>query len=58
MSQVRVFSPAILTVAVTVNIRAAFAAVSALWDPPAFFRVTTGPRIARSTILLSMLIIG
>ena len=54
----RVFSPAILAVAVTVKTRAAFAAVLPLWDPQAFFLVTTGVRIARSAILLSMLIIG
>ena len=54
MSQVRVFSRAILAVAVTVNMRAAFRAVFPLWDPPAFFLVTTGPRIARSAILLSL----
>ena len=50
----RVFSPAILAVAVTVKILAAFPAVFPLWDPPAFFLVTTGPRIARSAILLSL----
>ena len=49
-----VFSPAILTVAVTVKNRAAFRAVSPLCEPPAFFLVTTGPRIARSAILLSL----
>jgi hypothetical protein len=49
-----VFSPAILAVAVAVNIRAAFLAVFPLWDPPAFFLVTTGPRMARSAILLSL----
>ena len=54
MSQVIVFSPAILTVAVTVKNRAAFRAVSPLWEPPAFFLVTTGPRIARSAMLLSL----
>ena len=54
MSQVRVFSPAILAVAVTVKTRAAFRAVFPLWDPPAFFLVTTGPRIARSAILFEL----
>ena len=48
------FSPAIFAVAVTVKTRAAFPAVLPLWDPPAFFLVTTGPRMARSAILLSL----
>ena len=48
------FSPAIFAVAVTVKTRAVFPAVLPLWDPPAFFLVTTGPRMARSAILLSL----
>jgi hypothetical protein len=48
------FSPAIWTVAVTVQITAAFRAVSPLREPPAFFLVTTGPRICRSAGLLSL----
>jgi hypothetical protein len=39
---------------VTVKTRAAFPAVFPLWDPPAFFLVTTGPRIALSATLLSL----
>ena len=54
MSQAIVFSPAILRVAVTVKIRAAFRAVSPLCEPQAFFLVTTGPRIALSAMLLSL----
>jgi hypothetical protein len=49
-----VFSPAILAVAVTVKTRAAFPAVFPLCEPPAFFLVTTGVRISRSAILLSL----
>ena len=48
------FSPAIWAVAVTVQMTAAVRAVSALWEPPAFFLVTTGPRIVRSARLLSL----
>jgi hypothetical protein len=47
------FSPAIWAVAVTVQVTAALRAVSPLWEPRAFFLVTTGPRIARSATLLS-----
>ena len=54
MSQVRRFRPAIWAVAVTVQITAAFRAVSPLREPPAFFLVTTGPRICRSAALLSL----
>jgi hypothetical protein len=53
VSQVRTLRPAIRAVAVTVQITAAFLAVSPLRDPPAFFLVTTGPRIWRSAALLS-----
>ena len=42
------FRPAIWMVAVTVQMVAARRAESALWEPRAFFRVTTGPRIVRS----------
>ena len=48
------FRPAIFAVAVTVQITAAFLAVSPLWEPPAFFLVTTGPRIVLSAMLLSL----
>ncbi len=48
------FSPAIWTVAVTVQIAAALRAVPPLREPPAFFRVTTGPRIVLSAMLLSL----
>ena len=54
MSQVRRFRPAIWAVAVTVQITAAFGAVSPLREPPAFFLVTTGPRIILSAALLSL----
>ena len=54
MSQVRRFRPAIWAVAVTVQITAAFRAVSPLREPPAFFLVTTGPRIILSAALLSL----
>jgi len=47
------FRPAICAVAVTVKMTAAFFAVSPLWEPPAFFLATTGPRIWRSATLLS-----
>ena len=46
--------PAIWAVAVTVQMTAAFRAVSPLWEPRAFFLVTTGPRIIRSAALLSL----
>jgi len=49
---------AIWAVAVTVQMRAASRAESSLREPPAFLRVTTGPRIMRSAALLSRLIIG
>src|ERR1039458_4299450 len=55
---VRRFRPAIWAVAVTVQITAAFRAVSPLREPPAFFLVTTGPRIILSAGLLSRPIIG
>jgi len=42
------FRLAIVAVAVTVQITAALRAVSPLWEPPAFFLVTTGPRIVLS----------
>ena len=58
MSQVRRFRPAIWAVAVTVQITAASRAVSPLREPPAFFLVTTGPRIILSAALLSRPIIG
>ena len=48
------FRSAIAAVAVTVQITAAFPAVCPLWDPPAFFLVTTGPRSWRSAELLSL----
>jgi len=54
VSQVRRFRPAIWAVAVTVQITAAFRAVSPLREPPAFFLVTTGPRIILSAGLLSL----
>ncbi len=41
-------------VAVTVQAVAARRAESGLWEPRAFFLVTTGPRIARSAALLSL----
>ena len=50
--------PAIRAVAVTVQMTAAFRAVSPFRDPPAFFLVTTGPRICRSAALLSSDTIG
>src|SRR5256886_15245844 len=46
--------PAIWVVPVTVQITAAFRAVSPLWEPRAFFLVTTGPLIVRSAALLSL----
>ena len=48
------FSPAMWAVAVTVQAEAAVRAVSGLWDPPAFFLVTTGPLMVRSAKLLSL----
>jgi RHS repeat-associated protein len=54
VSQARTFSPAIRSVAVTVQMTAAFRAVSPFREPPAFFLVTTGPRIWRSPALLSL----
>jgi len=48
------FRPAIWAVAVTVQITAALRAVSPFREPPAFFLVTTGPRIWRSAALLSL----
>ena len=50
--------PGHLAVAVTVKIRAAFRAVFPLWEPPAFFLVTTGPLIVLSAVLLSSYTIG
>ena len=47
------FSRAIRAVAVTVQIEAAVQAVPGFWEPPAFFLVTTGPRMVRSARLLS-----
>ena len=55
MSQVRTFNPAIWAVAVTVQTVAARRAESSLCEPRAFLRVTTGPRMARSALLLSLL---
>ena len=54
MSQVRGFRPAIWMVAVTVQAVAANRAESSLWEPRAFFLVTTGPRIILSAALLSL----
>ena len=54
MRKVSTFSPAISAVAVTVHIRAASRAASPFREPRAFFRVTTGPRIALSATLLSL----
>ena len=48
------FSLAIAAVAVTVQIAAAVRAVPPLREPPAFFLVTTGPRIVLSAMLLSL----
>ena len=48
------FRPAIRAVAVAVQMTAALRAVSPLREPPAFFLVTTGPRIWRSAALLSL----
>jgi hypothetical protein len=41
-------------VAATVQAEVAVRAVSGLWDPPAFFLVTTGPLMIRSAKLLSL----
>jgi hypothetical protein len=41
-------------VAVTFQMTAASRADSSLREPPAFFLVTTGPRIMRSAVLLSL----
>ena len=49
-----VFSPAIWAVAMMVQMSAAVRAVSGFWEPPAFFLVTTGPRIVLSARLLSL----
>ena len=46
--------PAICMVAVTVQMTAASREESPFRDPPAFFLVTTGPRIIRSAGLLSL----
>src|ERR1017187_5516076 len=54
VSQVRTLRPAIRAVAVTVQMTAAFRAVSPFREPSAFFLVTTGPRIWRSAALLSL----
>ena len=48
------FSLAIWAVAMMVQMSAAVRAVSGLWEPPAFFLVTTGPRIVLSARLLSL----
>src|SRR6266568_893288 len=48
------FSPASWAVAMTVQIPAAVPAVPGLWEPPAFFLVTTGVLIVRSARLLSL----
>ena len=48
------FSLAIWAVAVTVQIAAAVRAVPPFREPPAFFLVTTGPRIVLSAMLLSL----
>ena len=48
------FRPVRPMVAVTVQMVAASFAESWLWEPRAFLRVTTGPRMARSAVLLSL----
>ena len=48
------FSPAMPAVAMTVQNVAASRAASSFREPPAFFRAMTGPRIARSAVLLSL----
>src|ERR1019366_3432902 len=58
VTHVRTLRPAIRAVAVTVQMTAAFRAVSPFGDPPAFFLVTTGPRIGRSAELFSSDSIG